>query len=78
MNLGRLELHSKPRSKQDDNTANVRALYTQGHSEEEILAEMISKSYDNFVLQLSDLQVCLQFIFTQSHLYNDKIEMAVV
>ncbi|KAL1140358.1 hypothetical protein AAG570_000290, partial [Ranatra chinensis] len=53
INLGRIQIVSKPRG----SVKNVKELHTQGTSSDQILQEMRSRSYDNFSIQLSDLQV---------------------
>ncbi|XP_021940255.1 vacuolar protein sorting-associated protein 13 isoform X3 [Zootermopsis nevadensis] len=54
VNLGSVKITSIPR---DRSSPSVRALHSQGTSEEEIMQTMISQSYDRFSLHLEQMQI---------------------
>lgn len=64
VNLGRILINSKSRS---GNEINVRKMHQQGTTESEIMKEMMSRSYDWFVIELRDAQVCCSLLSTIHH-----------
>lgn len=64
VNLGRIQFNSKSRSSDE---MNVKKMHQQGTTESEIMKEMMSRSYDQFVIKLTDAQVCC---FLHTTLYD--------
>lgn len=54
VNLGRMVLNSKPRSSDE---MNVKKMHLTGTKEDEIMKEMMKRSYDRFVVELKHVQV---------------------
>ncbi|PSN37570.1 hypothetical protein C0J52_12647 [Blattella germanica] len=57
VNLGSMKMISVPRDK--TMSPNVRALHSQGTTEEEIMKTMISQSYDQFKINLEQVQILI-------------------
>lgn len=57
INLGHMQISSAERS--GESIANIRQLHAQGTDGQLILEEMINRSYDQFDLQFTDLQIVL-------------------
>lgn len=55
-NLGRINISTK---EQPLSVKDIRQMHASGADEEEILTEMISQSYDEFVVELTELQIIL-------------------
>ncbi|KAJ4449971.1 hypothetical protein ANN_01378 [Periplaneta americana] len=56
VNLGSVKITSLPR---DRTSPNIRALHSQGTTEEEIMKTMMSQSYDRFRLNLEQMQILI-------------------
>lgn len=57
INLGSLKMRSLEKPKSEIPDLNVRALVSQGKTEEDILSHLREYSYDKFVLQIVNFQV---------------------
>lgn len=56
LSLGKLKIQTEPRTMSEKS---VRTMHEKGAKADEILAELISQSYDKFMLEISDMQVSL-------------------
>lgn len=54
VNMGRILINSEPR---DDSELNVQKMHLQGNTDDQIMKEMMKRSYDRFTIELRNAQV---------------------
>lgn len=67
VSLGEIIIKTEPRPM---DALDVKTLYSSGRTQDEILTEMMSQSYDKFSLEIKNIQVISRVTKNQSILYK--------